>query len=69
MPEQAREIRIREVIAGLTRQAAVTEVPIAGGHTTVSASVSEPVVTVTVQGLREDNRNVIEAGQHIIAAA
>ena len=68
MPEQAREIRIREVIAGLTRQAAVTEVPIAGGHTTVSASVSEPVVTVTVQGLREDNRNVIEAGQHIIAA-
>lgn len=66
MNEEAREIRLREVIAGLTRQVAVTGVPVTGGHTTVSGSVSAPVVTVTAAGVRKQKRAAIAPGQSII---
>lgn len=68
MDEHSREIRLREVIAGLTRQAAITGVPITGGHTTVSDTVSSPVVTVSATGIRENERKRPQPGQNIIMA-
>lgn len=68
MDEKAREIRLREVIAGLTRQAAITGVYITGGHTAVSSDVTAPVVTVTAMGVRYGEREELKAGQSIILA-
>ena len=66
MDERSREIRLREVIAHLTRQSAITGVPITGGHTTVSSMVTSPLVTVTAAGVGRELRKQPEPGESII---
>lgn len=68
MSDKAREIRLREEVASLTRQAAVTGVSLSGGHTTVSDKVYGSIVTVTATGIRNKQRIKPEAGQYIIMA-
>lgn len=52
MPLSAREIRLRELMEKLNAQSKELGVEITGGSTLVSGSVSEPVVSVTVTGMR-----------------
>ena len=66
MDEGSREIRLRETISELTRQAAITGASITGGHTTVSKGVSSPVVTVTAAGIRKYERIKPEPDEKII---
>ena len=66
MDKDSREIRLREVIAQLTRQSAITGVSITGGHTTVSGNVTSPMVTVTAVGVRQEQRKQPQPGESII---
>ncbi len=66
MDEKSREIRLRETISELTRQAAITGVSITGGHTTVSKDVLSPVVTVTATGIKKYEHMQPESGESII---
>ena len=61
MSDKAREIRLREEVSSLTRQAAVTGVSLSGGHTTVSDKVYGSIVTVTATGIRNKQRIKPEA--------
>lgn len=66
MDKDSREIRLREVIAQLTRQSAITGVSITGGHTTVSGNVTSPMVTVTAVGVMQEQRKQPQPGESII---
>ncbi|MDO5383179.1 MAG: AIR synthase related protein [Eubacteriales bacterium] len=66
--DKAREIRLKEIIGELERQAAVAGIPILGGHTTVSEKVNQPVVTVTSLGVENVSRPKVKPGQDIVAA-
>lgn len=66
--EKAREIRLKEIVGELERQAATAGIPILGGHTTVSDRVNQPVVTVTSLGTENVPRPRVKPGQDIVAA-
>lgn len=50
LPENAREIRIKEIMAGAEKTAAAANVQIIGGHTAVSPYVSKTIVSATGYG-------------------
>ncbi|MBQ8823349.1 MAG: hydrogenase maturation factor [Lachnospiraceae bacterium] len=50
LPENAREIRIKEIMAGAEKAAAPANVQIMGGHTTVSPYVTKTIVSATGYG-------------------
>ena len=50
LPENAREIRIKEIMAGAEKVAAPANVQIMGGHTTVSPYVSKSMVSAVGYG-------------------
>lgn len=50
LPENAREIRIKEIMAGAEMAAARANMQIMGGHTTVSPYVTKTMVSVTGYG-------------------
>ena len=50
LPENAREIRIKEIMAGAERIAEALEIQIIGGHTTVSPYVTKTIVSAVGYG-------------------
>lgn len=64
--EKAREIRLKEIISDLERQCALLDIPIVGGHTTVSSEVNKPIVMVTAMGYEQVKRGEIRPGQDIV---
>lgn len=67
LDDKSREIRLKELIKEMDRQAAVVGAPIIGGHTSVTADVNKPIVSVT--GIGDEIRSVSKAkpGDDIIA--
>jgi hydrogenase expression/formation protein HypE len=74
LPIKSEEEMLRHISEKLEKQCAMLDIQISGGHTQVSSSVNEPVVTVTVTGIKRDGHKDnpfcsaknIRAGQDII---
>ena len=50
LPENAREIRLKEIMSQASEAASTMRVEIMGGHTEVTAAVNQPVISVTGVG-------------------
>jgi len=53
MPANYREIRLREIMENITEDCRTLGLAVAGGHTQVSAAVTEPIISVTGIGIME----------------
>ncbi len=62
MPASCREIALRRVIQRLNDDARELGIEISGGHTQVSSSVSEPVITVTGIGMCTGKERLVSYG-------
>ena len=66
-PQETEEPQLRAVMAQIGETAGALAVPIAGGHTEISAYVTEPVLTVTALGRKKtDEIRKAKPGQDIV---
>lgn len=67
LPQNFREIRLRKIMEELSNDCRSLGLAIAGGHTQVSASVSEPVISVTGIGIIEDDKEMIQSNKALVS--
>lgn len=66
LPQNFREIRLREIIEELAKDCSSLGLAIAGGHTQVSDAVLKPIISVTGIGVMEDNKDMIQSNKALV---
>ena len=63
LPQNFREIRLREIMEELSKDCRSLGLAIAGGHTQVSDSVLKPIISVAGIGIMEDDKDMMQSNK------
>lgn len=66
LPQNFREIRLREIMEEILKDCHSLGLAIAGGHTQVSDSVLKPMISVTGIGIIEDGKDTIQSNKAVV---
>lgn len=66
LPQNFREIRLREIMEELSKDCRSLGLAIAGGHTQVSDLVLKPIICVTGIGIVEDGKDTIQSNKALV---
>ncbi len=66
LPQNFREIRLREIMQELSKDCHSLGLAIAGGHTQVSDAVLKPIISVTGIGIIEDDKEMIQSNKALV---
>ena len=66
LPQNFREIRLREIMEELSKDCYNLGLAIAGGHTQVSDVVLKPIISVTGIGIMEDDKHRMQSNKALV---